>query len=449
MPEESPKLNQDLVDIEQNLLCSLLIRPDLFPECDVVTDAFSRGFHRHVHEAMCAAWEDGDRDLDVTKVLHYMVENKAIKEDDQEVYVEAGVKLADILAFGFVKPTAVKRSTISFYSKKIMEHRLRRGLSVIKQQTSVAIMDREKEADELLQHESDLIDEENDIYLPRYGVSIETSLDEAEDNMKRFGDRIPLGIVPVQEICGDLLPGQVLTIIGRTSVGKTYFVTNLINAMTKLEDRSFSMLFASLEMSEYATITRLARAYHLCDIYELDRDRRTPVDKRRSYVQAIKGDVGFHFKHASSFNDISRSLRQWERSYGDHPVGVVFLDYLQYLRTEGNEKPYERGSRLAREAKEFAKEHKVLLVLLSQIKRTDKDDESLYRAPSLTDARDSGAIEESADVMLGLWRDKEAQHVINCKTLKVRDGTRPGLECSMSMNWDTGIMSIPDYRYIP
>ena len=113
----------------------------------------------------------------------------------------------------------------------------------------------------------------------------------------------------------------------------------------------------------------------------------------------------------------------------------MIVDYFQYVAGQRGETPYERASRLSRELKELAKEHEVLVLNLCQVGRGEAGGQGTS-CPGLEGARDSGTIEENADVLLGMWRPKLEDPVLMLKALKVRSGL-PGQTAELHFRPET------------
>lgn len=157
--------------------------------------------------------------------------------------------------------------------------------------------------------------------------------------------------------------GNLYIVAGRTSMGKTALLLHLAREIAK----KHKVLFITLEMS----FSELAKRLNITE------------------------DIELYVIDSYNYWDISSTIREQK-------FDIVFLDYLQRLGTKGENRNQELGF-LARELKDLARTHNIPIVVASQLNRQVE-----YRAdkqPKLADLRDSGEIEQEADIVLLLYRD--------------------------------------------
>jgi replicative DNA helicase len=225
--------------------------------------------------------------------------------------------------------------------------------------------------------------------------------------------RIGAGYAELDAAVGALHPGMVVTVLARPGTGKSWLALNLAARWLSLGP-PWSVCFASLEMPASLATDRLMRILEGWTSSQVrDAVLRPGAPQPDRYEELTRGRYVLH-AGTPRLDAIERTIRE----HHGHPVRVVLIDYLQYLQGERGESPYERASRLAKEIKQRAKTWEALVVLLCQPRRIKG---SPHRCPSLEDARDSGVIEESADVMLGLWRPAADSLEIRLRVLKARE----------------------------
>jgi len=186
-----------------------------------------------------------------------------------------------------------------------------------------------------------------------------------------------------------LKPGQLLVPLARTSVGKTMWLVNVA-----YNCRARPTLFVSLEMSAAEVYSRLRRVAQFWNPLATDDDVTNELANLRIVDQSMRE------------GDLSRLCEEFKEEVGAAPH-IAMVDYLGYYanRIAGGS-PYERVSRAVIGLKEEAKANQVALICPHQAGRTAKDGAPV----TITDARDSGQVEDTADILLSLYRPADADH---------------------------------------
>ena len=233
------------------------------------------------------------------------------------------------------------------------------------------------------------------------------------------------GITPIDEKIRGVAGGEVLTIIARAGSFKTAALQNMLLSYTK--NSAWGAAFFSLEMP----IPSVAERYHEIisgfSGYEVESAYR----QKEAYLEKIQKDFRenlsklFVIPVKVSLKDIADYIRLIESHHG-LKMGVIGIDYLGLLDGRGLNQ-YEIISRLARDVKTMAKELSLPVILLTQANRQAQSGETEI---TLEMGRDSGAIEEAADFVIGLFQKEresengEPEYDLICKILKNRKGPR-------------------------
>lgn len=216
---------------------------------------------------------------------------------------------------------------------------------------------------------------------------------------------ISTGFPLMDKTLSGLQPAQLIVVAGKTGMGKTSFALNIVEHVGTILKRPVAVF--SLEMSRDQLATRLitgkaqvdsqkARVGELTekDFFSLA-DAMVPLEESAIYIDDTP-TIGP--------TEILAKLRRMKREQGD--LGLVVIDYLQ-LMTMGNSGRAENRqleiAQMTRSLKIMAREMSVPVIVLSQLKRVGDKREN--QAPQLSDLRESGAIEQDADVVLFLHRD--------------------------------------------
>lgn len=260
------------------------------------------------------------------------------------------------------------------------------------------------------------------------GKQIATSaIDLIQERCAGKSDAIPTGWTFMDRILrGGLRPGQVFVVAGRPGAGKTAFTLSLL---TSLCSSGVQTGFVSLEMSAEEVGMRMLAIESQVDVGRYD-ERNQPNEGELKKLTVATGRLARHKimvndKPNQTAQSIAAKARRWVRSAG---LRVLAIDYLQLITASEGKERREQIDAISRNMKLLAKELKIPIVLLAQLNRAIERDGN--RKPRLSDLRESGAIEQDADLVGMLYsaeqQDAEApqsgQRKINLFIAKQRAG---------------------------
>jgi replicative DNA helicase len=206
-----------------------------------------------------------------------------------------------------------------------------------------------------------------------------------------------------------LQPSNLIIIAGRPSMGKTAICLNIAEHVAIKEKRP--VVFFSLEMSDQEMGLRL-----LCSQARINlRSVREGFLARKSWPtitnvasQIAAAPLYFDFATSPSVLDIRSAARRWayDLKQKGNPLALVIIDYLQLMRGPGNmESRQQEISEISRSLKGLARELQVPVIALSQLNRKPEERGREGR-PQLSDLRESGAIEQDADLVAAIFREE-------------------------------------------
>ena len=223
-----------------------------------------------------------------------------------------------------------------------------------------------------------------------------------EDRAERRGEVTGLktGIDRLDTMLNGLLPGKLYVIAGRPSMGKSA-LANCIASNASVRHKVPSLTF-SLEMPDEELTER-----HICSTGKVDNSRvRIGYFNEAEYAKLAesadtlsKAPIWIDDREAISITEIRSTARRMKRKHG---IGLIFVDYLQLCTAKADSRQQEI-SEISRNLKNMAKELNVPVVALSQLNRSLES--RTDKRPMMADLRESGAIEQDADVILFLYRD--------------------------------------------
>jgi replicative DNA helicase len=216
---------------------------------------------------------------------------------------------------------------------------------------------------------------------------------------------ISTGFTKLDEMTGGLHKGELIILAARPSMGKTALALNIASHVaTKLNEK---VAVFSLEMSGESLLTRM-----LCATAYVDSQRFRAgylnQDERRKLAQASQKlvEAPLYIDDSAGVNlmDMHAKLRRMQG--GEQKLGLVIVDYLQLMSSKGrSENRNQEVSVLSRGLKLMAKELEVPMVVLSQLSRATETRVGDHR-PQLSDLRESGSIEQDADVVGFIFREE-------------------------------------------
>ena len=324
----------------------------------------------------------------------------------------------EISSLEYVKDliTAVPTSAnIKYYAKIVKDHAVRRKLIKLNQeienqcyaaQDSVEmLMDvTEKKVFDLIQSRGSSGD-----YVPIRQI-VMNALEKIENAAKNDGNvtGIPTGFIDLDYRTAGMQPSDLILVAARPSMGKTAFVLNIAQYVAFRENLCTAIF--SLEMSKEQLVNRLFSLEAHVDAQLLRTGNLSDEDWEKLIEGA--GIIGNSKLIIDDTPGISISeLRSKCRKYKlEHDLKLIIIDYLQLMSGsgKGSESRQQEISEISRSLKALARELSVPVIALSQLSRAVEQRPD--RRPMLSDLRESGAIEQDADVVMFIYRDEYYHH---------------------------------------
>ena len=216
---------------------------------------------------------------------------------------------------------------------------------------------------------------------------------------------VPTGYADLDEMTSGFQPGDLVIVAGRPSMGKTAFSLNIVENTATGRPVS-SATFSAMEMGAAQLVMRLIGSVGRLDQHRLRTGRLLDEDWQRLTAAVGRlNDAPMHIDETPALNslEVRARARRLHRQYGK--LGLIVLDYLQLMSsTSQGENRATEISEISRGLKALAKELNVPVVALSQLNRSLEQRPN--KRPIMSDLRESGAIEQDADVILFIYRDE-------------------------------------------
>jgi len=223
---------------------------------------------------------------------------------------------------------------------------------------------------------------------------------------------VPTGFKDLDQITAGFQASDLIVVAGRPSMGKTALVTNIVENAA-IGSNVPSIIF-SLEMSKEQLVMRM-----LCSLARIDASRLRTGHLEPQDIERIKNAAG-KLDGAPIYIDDTPAISALElrakarRLKADKKIGLVIVDYLQLMQGRNAESRQQEISEISRSLKALAKELDLPVVALSQLNRSLENRDN--KRPMLADLRESGAIEQDADVIMFVYRD-----AVYCKACRNKD----------------------------
>lgn len=219
---------------------------------------------------------------------------------------------------------------------------------------------------------------------------------------------VPSGFTKLDKVTNGFQPTDLIIIAARPSVGKTAFALNLARNAAMHPTRRTAVGVFSLEMGNAQLCQRLLSAQSGIMMEKISRGQMADYEMEQLYATGVKA-----LTDAPIFLDDTPALNIFElrakcrRMVSQHKVGMIIIDYLQLMSGGGENRNMNREqeiSGISRSLKGLAKELNVPIIALSQLNRAVEGRKDGNKIPQLSDLRESGAIEQDADMVMFLYR---------------------------------------------
>lgn len=244
---------------------------------------------------------------------------------------------------------------------------------------------------------------------------------------------IKTGYADLDSILPGLRPGQLIVVGARPGIGKTTIGLDIARNVAVRE--GIPALFVSLEMSHTEVMHRLIAAESRVDLHRMqtrDLSEDDYVRMAKGVPRIAEGHLAIDDTPAAGLSHIRSRLRGMART---SPARLVVVDYLQLMATGQAENRQQQVADLSRGLKLIAREFEVPVMVLAQLNRGSEHRQD--KRPQMSDLRESGAVEQDADVVLLLHReaaaDPESKHAGTVEVIVAKQ--RQGRTGSVTLGW--------------
>ncbi|MEZ7758820.1 replicative DNA helicase [Granulicatella adiacens] len=385
------------LEAEEAVLGSILLEQDSIISVMefLVPDDFYRVAHQLIFSAMIELNQNSEAIDPIT-----VSEKLRQKNQIENVGGEAGIiELLDKV------PTA---ANVEFYTQIVLEKSTRRKLI----KTSTNIVKNAYQEDETIANVLDTA--ERDILSVSEGrnkagfIPIRDVLHDAyeslEERSKNNGEvtGIATGYIGLDRMTSGLHADELIILAARPSVGKTAFVLNIAkNVAVNLNE---TVAIFSLEMGAESLVERIICSHASINAGHLKTGKLTDEEYTQYFVATgVLAEAPIYIDDTPGIrvSEIRAKCRRLKQERNN--LGLVVIDYLQLIEGNGKESRQQEVSEISRNLKKLAKELKVPVIALSQLSRGVEQRQD--KRPIMSDIRESGSIEQDADIVAFLYRD--------------------------------------------
>ena len=386
------------VEAEQAVLGSILLKADVFGTVlEILTpDDFYKDTHRLIYNAMIDLF-DRNEPQDLLTVTNLLRDLNKLDKAGGPTYLASLTAMVPVTA------------NIGSYAKIIREKAILRNL--ISVNTDIASRCYEE------QHDIDiLVDEAEQAIFDIAGkkggqnfTPVKHIVPKAFAAVEQLYKRkelitgVPTGYIDIDKMTAGLQPSDLIILAARPSMGKTSFAMNIAQHASLVEKTGVAVF--SLEMSKEQLVMRLLSSVGRIDSQRIRTGKLRSEDwPKLTRAVGMLSDAPIYIDDTPAISVLEMRAKV-RRLAAQYDIGLIVVDYLQLMRgRSGIENRTQEISEISRSLKALAKEHNLPVIALSQLNRglegrTDK-------RPMMSDLRESGAIEQDADVICFIYRDE-------------------------------------------
>ena len=409
MPPRGPTLVQNLqdssgrvppqaVDVERYVLGATLIDPEAMSIATEIlpVDAFYLPKHKQIYQALLDLSAKGQP----TDVIAVAEQLKATKQLD---FVGGLPYLNDL-----TEHIATSANT-EYHARIISQKALLRNLIGAKGKRITEAYDTATDAFELLDAAEKDLFSISESQVRRSAKNLKDAVRETIDHIQSIADRpdglsgTTSGFTDLDKLTGGWQDSDLIIIAGRPSMGKTAFALACARNAALASQNPISCAIFSLEMSARQLTQRLLTSEAKVNAQNARTGKLSQNDLHAVVDAAGKLGLAPIFIDDSDGLGILELRAKCRRLKSEHNIGLALVDYLQLMEGQANKDNREQEiANISRSLKGLAKELDIPVIALSQLNRNAEDRKD--RRPQLSDLRESGAIEQDADVVAFIYR---------------------------------------------
>mgnify|MGYP000859089963 CR=1 FL=1 len=391
------KLPPQDTEAEKSVLGAIMIEPNAIVKVAnvLLPKDFYKPEHQKIFETMLELFEKG-KPIDILSVTSRLKEKKQLKEVGGSSYLTELVNSV---------PSAAH---VNHYADIIKKKSIFRELIAVSSEINEKAFTADKEADEFLDEAEKKIFAISQESTTAHFSPVKNDLKDAYERIERLhrGENklrgVPTGFEDLDNLLSGLQRSDLIVLGARPSLGKTALALDIARSVAVKENLPVG--FFSLEMSREQIIDRLIAAEAQVTLWKLRTGRLTDDIEFEMIQEALdrlsKAPLFINDTPSPNILEMRSMARRLQMEHG---LGLLIIDYLQLIQPRTNlESMVQQVTEISRGLKSLARELNTPILALSQLSRAVEQRE--VKIPRLADLRESGSIEQEADVVLFIYR---------------------------------------------
>lgn len=386
------------LDAEEAVLGGILLDPNAIDRVaqTLKPESFYLGSHQEIYRA-CLALHEKSIPTDLVSVTGWLSSRGTLE------------KAGGTSKIAFLVDVTVSSVNIDFHAQLVQDRYLRRKMIQFGQEATQLGHHTAKELDDLfLELESRFIDLQTIHASETELTSTNDLLEETFAGIEQRAEQqvdpgINSGFIDVDRMTLGFQRSDLIFLGGRPAMGKSAFAAEALRyAAQRYPDRAF--LFATLEMSKRQVMERLLSSMAQVELTRIKSGKLSEADwmKLSDAMIKIPRNMLIYDEPDLTVGDLRSKALQLKAKYGQ--LGMIVIDYLQLMETGGGENRTNELSKLTRSLKKLARKLNVPVIALCQVSRAVESRGD--KRPTMADLRESGSIENDADLVMMLYRDE-------------------------------------------
>ncbi len=403
METQFSKIQPQNLEAEQSILGSILLKENVLNDLlEVISadDFYSPG-HRIIYETILDLFEK-KQPLDLITLTDALNNTNKLDEVGGAAYL---AMLTSVIPMS---------TNVLAYAHIVKEKAILRRLIKVNTDIATRCFETQGDVDELVEEAEKAIFDITGKKIGQGFTALKDTIPKTLENINELykkGDLItgvPTGYSVIDKMTAGLQPSDLIILAGRPSMGKTAFAMNIAQHAALVEKKGVAVF--SLEMSKEQLTTRLLCSAGKIDSQRLKTGKLNDEDWRnlsRSVKMLLEAPIYIDDTPAITVLEMRSKIRRLASQY---ELDLIVVDYLQLMRGDsskrgrGAENRTQEISEISRSLKALAKEHNVPVIALSQLNRGLENRQD--KRPMMADLRESGAIEQDADIICFIYRDE-------------------------------------------
>ncbi len=395
------KLPPQNLEAEQSVLGAIILDNEALPKAMEILggdEDFYKESHRRIYRAILELFNIGEP-IDIITLSEYLSKTNGLDQ------------IGGIAYLSFLANNLLTAANIRYHSKIVREKALMRSLLNASTHITTKVYDNDLDADEMVDYAEKKIFEIAENRVKNSFANIKDLIKDTFKVIEQLYEKkeavtgIPSGFKDLDEMTSGFQRGDLIIIGGRPAMGKTAFALNIAQHVAVNVKEPIALF--SLEMSKEQLSLRMLCSEGMVNSSAVRKGyiSRDEWPKLINAAGKLAGaPIFIDDSSAITVLEIRAKARRLKLEYGG--LGLVIVDYLQLMRSRGNfERREQEISDISRSLKALAKEVKVPVIALSQLNRGVEQRPN--KRPVLADLRESGAIEQDADIIIFLYRESE------------------------------------------